>query len=68
MLEKLLNIMKGKGEVTIDYFLYEKTGWKFSDREALKNIQSFNPHTGKGKLDDGAAHCRSIACIEFKKR
>ncbi len=67
MLDKLLLIFKDKGVVGLDFFKYEKSGWRFAEREELKDVQSFNPHTGKGKFDDGAAHCRSVVCIEFKK-
>ncbi len=67
MLQKILDLFKENGSVEIDYFKYEKTGWRFAERSELLYVESYNPHTGKGKLDDGAAHCRSIACIEFIK-
>lgn len=67
MLDKLVSVIKDKGTIEFDFFKYEKHGWRFAKREELENVQSFNPHTGKGKLDDGAAHCRSIVCLEFKK-
>lgn len=67
MLQQLLDLFKGIGVVATDYFKYEKSGWRFSERSELSSVGSYNPHSGKGKGDDGAAHCRSIACIEFIK-
>lgn len=67
MLQRILDLFKGKGEVQTDYFNYERTGWRFAEQAELSEVMSYNPHTGKGKSDDGAAHCRSIACIEFIK-
>lgn len=67
MLVKVLDVFKEKGIITVDFFKYERTGWRFAAQTELSQVVSYNPHTGKGKLDDGAAHCRSIACIEFIK-
>lgn len=67
MLDRILDYFKNKGIVEITCFKYEKEGWRFAKQEELGEVISFNPHTGKGKGDDGAAHCRSIACIEFIK-
>jgi len=67
MLDKLLKTLSLKGESNIDFFKYEKDGWHFTDRQALTDVNSYNPHTGRGKGDDGAAHCRGIVCIEFIK-
>jgi SAM-dependent methyltransferase len=67
MLQRILELFDGNGSYNLDFFKYEKEGWRFADRSELHAIQSYNPHTGIGKLDDGAAHCRSIACIEFIK-
>lgn len=67
MLNKVLNCFEGRGRFTIDFFKYEPNGWRFANKEELSEIVSFNPHTGKGKGDDLAAHCRSVACINFCK-
>ena len=67
MLLKIINLFNGKGESQVDYFKYEKEGWCFAQPNELAEVESYNPHTGKGKGNDGAAHCRSIACIEFVK-
>jgi len=67
MLQKIVDILQVKGLVELDFFKYEKLGWRYAEKIELKETQSYNPHTGKGKFDDGAAHCRGIACINFKK-
>lgn len=67
MLQRTIALFEGKGNVKTDYFKYERDGWRFAEQQELSQVMSFNPHTGKGKSDDGAAHCRSIACIEFIK-
>jgi SAM-dependent methyltransferase len=67
MLKRMLTLFRDKGSIETDYFKYEKEGWRFAALSELHAIESFNPHTGKGKSDDGAAHSRSIACIEFIK-
>lgn len=67
MLQKLLSLFSLVGKFEVDYFKYEKSGWRFASQSELASIESFNPHSGRGKGEDGAAHCRSIACIEFIK-
>lgn len=68
MLTNVCNRMKEAGSFKLDFFKYEKEGWRFAAQEELTEVIAYNPHTGEGKLDDGAAHCRSIACIEFEKK
>lgn len=67
MLNQLTLLLNRFGTFEIDFFKYERDGWRFAALEELSAVKSYNPHTGKGKLDDGAAHCRSVACIEFHK-
>lgn len=67
MVQKILDLFTGAGITTMDLFKYEKSGWRFAHMDELAEVTSYNPHTGKGKSDDGAAHCRSISCIEFIK-
>jgi len=67
MLDKILGLLSNNGSLNTDFFKYERTGWRFASKPELAEVVSYNPHTGKGKLDDGAAHCRSVACIEFVK-
>jgi SAM-dependent methyltransferase len=67
MLSKVENEISYKGEYTSSFIRYLKTGWVFSKREECLEIESYNPHTGKGKKDDGAAHCRCVCLIRFIK-
>ncbi len=67
MLQKILNLFLDRGKFIVEFIKYEKSGWRFATKDELSQIESYNPHTGKGKGIDGAAHCRSIACIEFIK-
>lgn len=66
MLTKIENLFTG-GKYEITFFKYEQSGWKFAKRNELMDTISFNPHTGTGKGNDGAAHCRSVACIKWIK-
>lgn len=67
MVEGIFNLLSNKGVAKADYITYKKDGWKFASQDDCKDSFSFNPHTGKGKGDDGAAHCRTVCCIEFVK-
>lgn len=67
MLQRVEDFFHDKGTLVLDFFKYEASGWRFAKMEDLATVVSYNPHTGVGKLDDGAAHCRSIACLKFVK-
>jgi SAM-dependent methyltransferase len=67
MLDRIIILFANIGIYKIDFFKYEKEGWRFANRDELKDVISYNPHSAKGKQDDGAAHCRSVACIHFTK-
>jgi SAM-dependent methyltransferase len=67
MLSKLLELFNNLGNYNCTFFKYNNEGWEFSEKDKLIDVVSYNPHTGKGKLDDNAAHCRSISCIKFTK-
>lgn len=67
MVEKILKKFKENGRSTEEYLLYSKKGWQFRSAEECKDTVSYNPHTGQGKGNDGAAHCRCVCCIEFLK-
>lgn len=67
MLQRLTKEFQSNGEFSLDFFKYEKDGWRYAKQDELENVVSYNPHSGKGKQDDNAAHCRSIVCIQFNK-
>jgi SAM-dependent methyltransferase len=63
MLERLLRPLHDAGEVRTHFLRYTRAGWTFAAQEACSRERSHNPHTGRGKLDDGAAHCRAVCCV-----
>ncbi len=67
MLGKMKEIFDKNGKTTFDFFQYKKEGWFWSDIDNASNSESYNPHTGVGKGDDGAAHSRAICCVKFVK-
>jgi len=68
MLEKLMNEFTLKGNYSTNFFKYLPDGWYSCKESDCSEMVSFNPHTNKGKGDDGAAHCRSVCCIKFVKK
>jgi len=68
MIVRLTNELTGKGSWETTFFKYLPTGWTQSILSECLNAESFNPHTGIGKKDDGAAHSRAIGCIAFTKK
>lgn len=67
MLNKILYLFKDIGTHEVTFFQYKNDEWNFANIEDVSDSESYNPHTGKGKKDDYAAHSRAIACIEFNK-
>lgn len=68
MIGEVETVLREKGgEVRSDFFRYRADGWRAAKWEECEDAESFNPHTGRGKGDDGAAHCRAVCCIEFVK-
>lgn len=67
MVDKIITLFKEFGTSELCFFKYLKDGWKVSSQEECSNSTSYNPHTGRGKGEDGAAHCRGICCIKFTK-
>ena len=46
---------------------YNQDGWKFVLQSESENAISFNPHTGRGKGEDNAAHSRAICLMKIQK-
>lgn len=67
MVDKIIALFSKDGEVKDEYAKYTADGWVFTNKKDCENIVPYNPHTGKGKGDDGAAHCRSVCLISFTK-
>ena len=69
MLGRLLEIFGSEaGRFELIFFKYLPDGWIISDEAGCSDCQSYNPHTKKGDLGDGAAHSRSICCVVFDKK
>lgn len=68
MVDKIKMKLLSFGSASFHYYKYHKQGWQLSTQLECENTISYNPHTGLGKGDDGAAHCRSICCISFYKK
>lgn len=68
MLQKMKDYIVTWGEIEEnDFFRYTTDGWIFSHEQDCAESESYNPHTGRGKGTDGAAHSRAICCIKFTK-
>lgn len=67
MVMKMLLLLNAKGTSIVSYFKYSSDGWNESSQEECRNVESYNPHTGVGEKEDGAAHSRAICCIHFTK-
>jgi ubiquinone/menaquinone biosynthesis C-methylase UbiE len=67
MITKATDLLSTVGRFDVSYFRYFDAQWQISTYEDCKDSISYNPHTGAGKGEDGAAHSRSIACISFHK-
>jgi SAM-dependent methyltransferase len=68
MVERIKDYFIGKGDLEINFIKYFKNGWNFSVEKECNDVNSYNPHTGKGSESDSAAHSRSICCIKFIKK
>lgn len=67
MVSKITDKMESKGKYSKEFIIYSPDGWKFDIQANCNNSESYNPHTGKGKGSDGAAHCRCVCCVKFSK-
>jgi ubiquinone/menaquinone biosynthesis C-methylase UbiE len=68
MLTRTEVLLQPFGTIETDFIQYINQGWQFAQRNEMHDVRSYNPHTGVGKTDDGAAHCRGICLIQFIKK
>lgn len=68
MILKIRNLLELFGSYSEQYFKYTIQGWESSNQNECNSFVSYNPHTGKGKGTDTAAHSRSICCIKFIRK
>jgi SAM-dependent methyltransferase len=68
MIDALVAALGTFGEVKESFFRYRDGGWTSATWEECQDSTSHNPQTGRGKGEDGAAHCRSVGCFVAKGR
>lgn len=68
MVGKITASMGKVGDYSTTFFRYTDNAWRRSTQVECDNEESFNPHTGRGKKEDFAAHSRAICCIQFTKK
>ena len=67
MVDRIIGYMNVNGKTEIKFLKYLSNGWAVSSQEDCEVAISYNPHTGIGKGEDGAAHSRAICCLKFIK-
>lgn len=68
MVSRIKILLEPQGKIREErYFLYKQEGWIISNSSEAGEAESYNPHTGKGKGTDEAAHCRALCCLAFSK-
>ncbi len=67
MLARITDFLADKGQLETHFYQYAGNAWQVSSQAQCNNEESFNPHTGRGKKDDHAAHSRAICCLKFIK-
>lgn len=67
MLQKIRETLTLFGAVQTDFMRYTAQGWIFCQESDCQDVVSHNPHTGRGKGTDQAAHCRSVCLLHFRK-
>ena len=67
MVQQMEDLVSANSNSKKSFMRYEKNGWVFATQEKCDNSISYNPHTGKGKGDDNAAHSRAICFLQIIK-
>jgi len=67
MVKRMTDIFQKQGSYDLTYFKYDPEGWRFAEMNEVTEMESFNPHTGRGLKEDHAAHSRAILCVKFVK-
>jgi Methyltransferase domain len=67
MVKKIEDISKDTCTLKKSFVTYKTTGWEFCKQVECDDAVSYNPHTGKGKGNDNAAHSRAICFLELAK-
>ncbi|QPF82977.1 methyltransferase domain-containing protein [Bradyrhizobium genosp. L] len=64
MIQALIDAF-GPSSFDLEFFAYDKAGWRRASQADVANATAFDPHSGRGRLDDNAGCARAIACIEM---
>jgi Methyltransferase domain len=67
MVKKIEDTAQDTCTLKKSFVTYKITGWEFCKQEECDDAVSYNPHTGKGKGNDNAAHSRAICFLELTK-
>lgn len=51
----------------LDFFRYDKAGWERASEMEVVHATAFDPHSGRGRLDDVAGCARAIACLRLTR-
>jgi SAM-dependent methyltransferase len=49
----------------LEFFQYGPAGWRRALELEVTNATAFDPHSGRGRLDDRAGCARAIACLQL---
>lgn len=51
----------------LEFFQYKRSGWRRASEQEVVDASAFDPHSGRGRLDDRAGCARAIVCIQMTK-
>lgn len=51
----------------LEFFQYKRSGWRRASEQEVVDASAFDPHSGRGRLDDLAGCARAIVCIQLTK-
>jgi SAM-dependent methyltransferase len=49
----------------LEFFRYDRAGWQRASEMEVVNATAFDPHSGRGRLDDMAGCARAVACLQL---
>ena len=67
MLQKIIEVLSINYNCKLNFAKYQIDGWHFAKEAECSDSFSYNPHTGVGKGEDGAAHSRAICFVQALK-
>lgn len=55
----------GPSSFDLEFFAYDRAGWRRASEGEVVEAKAYDPHSGRGELDDRAGCARALACIEL---